>query len=104
MLRSFDYAALSALRSSDFRPEALSHMTAASNSWVFWVSVVFLQAYLEATHSGGFLPAGKPELKALLDLYLLHKGVYELNYELNNRPEWVAVPIRGVLDILEPAQ
>jgi len=103
MLRSFDYAALSALKSSDFRPEALSHLTAASNSWVFWVSVVFLQTYLEASRSGGFLPAAKPELKALLDLYLLHKGVYELNYELNNRPEWVGVPIRGVLDILQPA-
>ena len=101
MLRSFDYAALSALKGGDFRPEDMSRLTAASQSWVFWVSVVFLQSYLEASRSGGFLPVGKQELKILLDLYLLQKGVYELNYELNNRPDWVGVPIRGILDILQ---
>jgi maltose alpha-D-glucosyltransferase/alpha-amylase len=103
MLRSFDYAALSALKSADFRPEDLARWTAASEAWVYWVSVVFLQSYLEASRSGGFLPASKQELKNLLDLYLLQKGVYELNYELNNRPDWVGVPIRGILDILQPA-
>jgi maltose alpha-D-glucosyltransferase/alpha-amylase len=69
---------------------------------VFWVSVVFLQNYLEAGRSGGFLPASKQELKNLLDLYLLQKAIYELNYELNNRPAWVGVPLRGILDILQP--
>jgi maltose alpha-D-glucosyltransferase/alpha-amylase len=34
-------------------------------------------------------------------VYLLQKAVYELNYELNNRPDWVSVPIRGVLAILQ---
>ena len=102
MLRSFHYAALTALKSSDFRPEDLDRLSRTSNCWVFWVSVVFLQNYLEASRSGGFLPASKQELKNLLDLYLLQKGVYELHYELNNRPAWVAVPIRGILDILQP--
>jgi maltose alpha-D-glucosyltransferase/alpha-amylase len=102
MLRSFDYAALSALKSADFRPEDLPRLTAAANGWVFWVSVVFFQSYLEASRNGGFLPGSKSELKTLLDLYLLHKAVYELDYELNNRPEWVSVPIRGILDILRP--
>jgi predicted trehalose synthase len=80
----------------------LGRLSKTSNCWVFWVSVVFLQNYLEASRSGGFLPATKQELKNLLDLYLLQKGVYELHYELNNRPAWVAVPIRGILDILQP--
>jgi maltose alpha-D-glucosyltransferase/alpha-amylase len=68
---------------------------------VFWVSAIFLRNYLEAADSGGFLPASKPELKGLLDLYLLQKAVYELNYELNNRPPWVGVPLRGILEILQ---
>ena len=102
MLRSFDYAALTALRVGDFRPETLPHLAVAANCWVFWVSVVFLRNYLDATRNGGFLPADQQELKNLLDLYLLQKGIYELNYELNNRPDWVGVPIRGILDILHP--
>ena len=43
------------------------------------------------------------ELKSLLDVFLLHKAIYELNYEVNNRPDWIAVPLRGILGILQPA-
>ena len=102
MLRSFHYAALTALKSGDFRPEDLARLSRTSNCWVFWVSVAFLRNYLEAGRSGGFLPASQQELKNLLDLYLLQKAIYELNYELNNRPAWVGVPLRGILDILQP--
>jgi maltose alpha-D-glucosyltransferase/alpha-amylase len=103
MLRSFDYAALTVLRSRDVRAEDLARFTVAAKCWVFWVSVVFLQNYLESSRSSGFLPASKQELRNLLDLFLLQKAIYELNYELNNRPDWVAIPIRGILDILNPA-
>ena len=101
MLRSFHYAALTALKSGDFRVEDLPRLPAAGNGWVFWVSVVFLRSYLEAGAAGGYLPASKPELKGLLDLYLLQKAVYELHYELNNRPAWAGIPVRGILDILQ---
>ncbi len=103
MLRSFDYAALSFLKSGDIRPEDLSRSQLLSKSWSFWVSVVFLQSYLESSRSKGFLPGSNEELKSLLDLYLLYKSVYELHYELNNRPDWISVPIRGIFDILRPA-
>jgi maltose alpha-D-glucosyltransferase/alpha-amylase len=103
MLRSFDYAALTALRSGDFRAKDSVALQAAANCWVFWVSVAFLQSYLEASRAGGFLPESNHELKSLLDLFLLQKAIYELNYELNNRPEWAAVPIAGILAILQPA-
>jgi maltose alpha-D-glucosyltransferase / alpha-amylase len=102
MLRSFDYAALSALKSGDFRPEDISRLKRFAEGWIFWVSVVFLRSYLEAGRSGGFLSAAKDEMKTLLDMHLLYKAVYELGYELNNRPEWVGVPIRGILHILQP--
>jgi maltose alpha-D-glucosyltransferase/alpha-amylase len=36
----------------------------------------------------------------LLDAHLLEKAVYEVGYELNNRPDWVTVPLRGVLNLL----
>jgi maltose alpha-D-glucosyltransferase/alpha-amylase len=103
MLRSFDYAALTALKSTDFRAGDVNRLTAAARCWVFWVSLVFLQNYVDSSRTAGFLPASKQELKRMLDLYLLQKAVYELNYELNNRPDWVGVPIRGILDILHSA-
>ncbi len=103
MLRSFDYAALTALKSTDFRAGDVNRLTAAARCWVFWVSLVFLQNYLDSSRAAGFLPTSKQELKRMLDLYLLQKAVYELNYELNNRPDWVGVPIRGILDIMNAA-
>jgi maltose alpha-D-glucosyltransferase/alpha-amylase len=103
MLRSFNYAALTALRTRDFRAEDAARMANAASCWGFWVSLVFLQDYVEVGRGGGFLPASKQELKTALDLYLLQKAVYELNYELNNRPEWVAVPIRGILQLMGAA-
>ena len=103
MLRSFDYAALTTLKSGEFRAEHLKQFSAAAHGWVFWVSVVFLQSYLGMSRGGGFLPASAQELKSLLDLFLLQKAIYELNYELNNRPDWIGVPLRGILGIMNPA-
>ena len=99
MLRSFDYAALSVLKSGDVRREDLARTQVLTNGWVFWVSLAFVQSYFKASQAGGFLPALTEECKNLLDLYLLHKAIYELSYELNNRPDWVQVPLRGILEI-----
>jgi maltose alpha-D-glucosyltransferase/alpha-amylase len=103
MLRSFDYAAVSALKSGGIRAEDLPALEPWARFWNLWVSVVFLKSYLAVAHEGGFLPKSKDEMKTLLDLYVLEKAIYELGYELNNRPEWVQVPIQGILDILESA-
>jgi maltose alpha-D-glucosyltransferase/alpha-amylase len=101
MLRSFEYAALSGLKSGDFRPEQVPALKPLAQAWVFWVSVAFLESYLEASRSGGFLPSGADELKNLIDLYLLEKAVYELSYELNNRPDWVVVPMQGIVELVQ---
>ncbi|HKY07094.1 MAG TPA: maltose alpha-D-glucosyltransferase, partial [Candidatus Binatia bacterium] len=103
MLRSFDYAALTALRSGDFHTKGIETLSAAADCWVFWVSVAFLQSYFDVSRADRFLPASNEEIKSLLNLFLLQKAVYELNYELNNRPDWVALPIRGILRNLQPA-
>jgi maltose alpha-D-glucosyltransferase/alpha-amylase len=103
MLRSFNYAALFALRSGSFRPEDVTSLEPWSRFWNLWVSVGFLKSYLDVTANGGLLPKSKEELKTLLDVHILEKAVYELSYELNNRPDWVDVPIRGILEIVQPA-
>ncbi|MBI2089362.1 MAG: maltose alpha-D-glucosyltransferase, partial [Deltaproteobacteria bacterium] len=86
MLRSFEYAALSRLKNGSFRPEDIPNLEPWARFWNLWVSVAFLKGYFEATRDGAFLPKSRDELSTLLDLYLLEKAVYELGYELNNRP------------------
>ena len=67
--------------------------------WYGWVSAAFLAAYLEAAGGGLFLPATRdPGAPGRL---LLEKALYELRYELNNRPEWVHIPIQGILQLLD---
>ena len=107
MLRSFHYAAYTALLGEvdggAVRPEDLAALEPWARLWHQWVSSTFLKAYLEVADRGPFLPRSREETAALLDTYVLEKAVYELGYELNNRPEWVKQPLRGILQHLEAA-
>jgi maltose alpha-D-glucosyltransferase/alpha-amylase len=60
------------------------------------VSGTFLNAYIEAAGTHRFIPPNKKDLTVLLETFILEKSVYELNYELNNRPDWLAIPLRGL--------
>jgi len=104
MIRSFHYAAYAALRSrasTGLRPEDLPVLEEWSKVWYLWVSVAFLKAYLELISDLPILPAAKEGKKVLLDANLMEKALYEIDYELNNRPDWVNLPLQGVLQILE---
>jgi maltose alpha-D-glucosyltransferase/alpha-amylase len=103
MLRSIDYAAIFALKTGELRSEDQPRLAPWAQLWVHWVSTMFLEGYLKSTSGGGFLPTSTDEIKTLLDLCMLQKAIYELTYELNNRPDWVHVPIAGALEILQPA-
>ncbi|PYL66284.1 MAG: hypothetical protein DMF25_00910 [Verrucomicrobia bacterium] len=67
------------------------------------MSSVFLQSYLQTTPGAIFVPQNSDDLQILLEAYLLDKAVYEIGYELNNRPDWVVIPIRGIKHILKSA-
>ena len=91
MLRSFDYAAHTALAQGAERTE----------EWWKCASYAFLSAYVVTAKGASFLPANEQELNMLLDVCLLEKAVYEVCYELNNRPDWVAIPLCGITRILD---
>jgi maltose alpha-D-glucosyltransferase/alpha-amylase len=105
MLRSFHYAAYTPLfdHAAGLRPEDVASLEPWARFWSLWVSVVFLKAYLGAASPGGFLPRAQDQLQALLDAYLLEKLFDELSEELTNRPDWVKVPLCGILQLLQAA-
>ena len=65
------------------------------------MSAAFLKGYLPAVASASLLPQAPEELGILLDAYLLEKAIYEIGYELNNRPEWTQIPLKGLLELVE---
>lgn len=103
MLRSFDYAAFSALRqiAPTLRPDELPMLDAWAERWSFYVGQHFINRYFEATNGSSIVPVEAPQREHLLRGYLMNKAIYELNYELNNRPDWAAIPLRGILKLIE---
>jgi maltose alpha-D-glucosyltransferase/alpha-amylase len=104
MIRSFHYAAQHGLRSLEergaVRPEEAAALEPWVRHWYLEVSASFLRGYLEASEGAAFLPNADPELEGLLTVYLLEKALYELGYELNNRPDWVHLPLAGIRQLL----
>ncbi len=103
MLRSFHYAAYTGLfgRVGATPQENPAFLEPWILFWYQWVAAAFLRAYMEAASEGPFLPRTRREIEVLLDGLLLEKAIYELRYELNNRPDWVKIPIAGILQLLE---
>jgi len=104
MIRSFHCAAHAALLKQAERGNISSKLSATtlawSQYWARWVSVIFYKAYLKAAAGAVFLPQNKADLPIMMNIFLLRKAIYELGYELNNRPEWVPVPLRAILELL----
>ena len=84
-------------------PAGQRQQSAASRAWGgpgTWAAGRFLGAYLREAGDADFLPADSAALRTLLDAFVLEKAVYELSYELGNRPEWSWIPLAGLLDTL----
>lgn len=105
MIRSFHYAAYSGLAQQVERGSLSPENRATYEPWArFWnlaVSASFLRAYLKALGKSEILPSTPEELRMVLQAYLLNKAMYEIGYELNNRPAWLKIPLQGVLHLLD---
>ena len=101
MIRSFEYAAAYAVRQGPVRIEDIPALLPWASLWQRWASASFLRGYFEASGDAAYLPRGADATAAMLDFYLLDKAIYELRYELNNRPDWVPIPLAGVRRLLE---
>ena len=103
MLRSFDYARWSAVLRATYTDADREKVAPLAQGWAREARATFLRAYDEAARDSG-LYASFAEVQGLIGLFELEKALYELRYEIGNRPAWINVPLRGVLALcgLEP--
>jgi len=102
MLRSFSYASQAALRSQQATPERMPELQGWARFWVDTVSAAFLKSYLATAGNASWVPQNQDDLALQLTTMLLEKALYELRYELNLRPDWVRIPLRGIIDLVTP--
>jgi maltose alpha-D-glucosyltransferase/alpha-amylase len=109
MVRSFHYAAFdrllgvagdSAAAATNRAMDRIENPAAWAENWYAWGASRFLASYFDAARSGSFLSPSREEISAVLQVHLLEKAVYELGYELNNRPSWAGIPLAGITQLL----
>jgi len=104
MIRSFHYAAYGSLfLDNQIRKEDHALLIPYVEQWYHYVSGFFMKAYQETVKGAPFMPAHPEDLKILMTTFLLEKAIYELNYEMNNRPDWLIIPLQGIQEILHDA-
>lgn len=102
MMRSFRYVANEGfMKNQQISKEDLSSFQPFADIWSFYMRSFFIKAYLETVDGSAFIPKDKQDLQMMLETYLLERLILDLNYELNNRPEWVRVPLRVLKAILD---
>jgi maltose alpha-D-glucosyltransferase / alpha-amylase len=102
MLRSFDYAVQMGYKSYDTDDFMVRNsLRVWSAAWQEAVRREFLGSYRETAAGAAFLPRDEAAFQRILAGFELEKALYELGYELNNRPDWIWVPVQGILAVQE---
>ncbi|MEW5693720.1 MAG: maltose alpha-D-glucosyltransferase, partial [Candidatus Hydrogenedentota bacterium] len=102
IIRSFHYVALKVLyQHPSIRKEDMDYLEDWANIWWYYVSNAFLKSYIDTIKDKPIVPEQKDEFDLLLNLFILNKAIYELEYELINRSSWVIIPIKGIKHFIE---
>ena len=102
MLRSFGYARAGGLRSLALSPDETAHLAPLAADWETVSREAFLRGYAGAVQGSALYESFESQ-RDLLTLFELEKALYELRYELHNRPDWVGIPLAGILGLAGPA-
>lgn len=101
LLRSLDYASQTALKQvTTDRPQDVDRLQPVTDTWRHLSGNAFLEGYEQAIQNCPVYPEDSETGKTLINLFMLEKVLYEIIYELNNRPDWAVIPLRGLLDLL----
>ncbi|MGH6715301.1 MAG: alpha-amylase, partial [Bradyrhizobium sp.] len=105
LIRSIDYSVTAALeRALEMATDEQSRTASALSEWRDRSTATFLAGYREVMADQRLWPTDPHAAHEMLNFFLLEKVFYEIGYELSHRPEWLRVPLTGVLRILsEPA-
>jgi maltose alpha-D-glucosyltransferase / alpha-amylase len=102
MVRSFSYAAYASLIGYIARhPGDFARLEPWAQLWERAVSAEFLRAYRQTVANADFVPPSAEDFRTLLNVFLLDKVLYEVLYELNNRPAWIRIPLMGILSLVQ---
>jgi maltose alpha-D-glucosyltransferase/alpha-amylase len=102
MIRSLHYAAYASLfLDNQIRKEDFTKLIPFVEQWYHYMSGFFMRSYMETVRGTDFIPKRKEDLETLMTTFLLEKAIYELNYELNNRPDWVVIPLNGIRTLMK---
>ncbi|HZH73411.1 MAG TPA: putative maltokinase, partial [Mariniphaga sp.] len=102
MLRSFHYSInMGQVENESKMPESSDFLQPWLKAWYQTVQDIFLKSYLETAKDASFIPDDKDQLHDLLAVYTIEKAVYELDYEINNRPDWLHIPLSGLQMIMD---
>lgn len=104
MVRSFSYAGYAALfglvPGVTVSEETKERIENWASYWGAWISAEYLKAYIETAAGAPFIGSDPKEYRLLFDVFMLQKALYEVSYELNNRPNWVQIPLQGILSLM----
>ncbi len=102
MIRSFHYPAYATLfNNKALSPNDMQSLKPWADLWYKHVAGAFLKAYLDGAGDAAFIPSNQEEFELMLNAFLLTKAIYEVGYELNNRPDWVIIPLQGITHLME---
>jgi len=102
MIRTFHYAAYAALfRNTQIRKEDYNKLIPYARWWTHYVTGFYLHSYIETVKGDAFIPKEKEDIELMLRVFLLEKALHSFNHEMNNRPDWVKVPIEIIELILD---
>jgi maltose alpha-D-glucosyltransferase / alpha-amylase len=102
MLRSFHYAIyMGQLENQSKFPESDEILRPWLEAWYEIVHHTFVESYIETAKNASFMPKEEREITDLLSVYTIEKAIYEADYEFNNRPDWLHIPLNGLKKILD---
>jgi maltose alpha-D-glucosyltransferase/alpha-amylase len=100
MIRSYCYAAYAALFAFTLHaPDEYAALEPWAEAWQHWVSDAFLRGYRSTLGADDLVPQGEP-FERLLRAFAVDKALYEVRYEIDNRPDWVRIPLAGLLTLM----
>ncbi|WP_419800880.1 maltose alpha-D-glucosyltransferase [Mucilaginibacter sp.] len=102
MIRSFSYVMYRSLYADNqIREEDIIKLLPFAEQWYHYVSGFFVKAYLDTVKDAGFVPKDREGFNTLLQVFLMEKALNELIYELNHRPDWAIIPLKGIIYLLK---